>query len=75
VTLQACYLLTQVSSGKEAADTLLGDFSGYLVTDHYVGYTRFPEDCRQLCWPHLIRKFTDIGSRLGNGGKLLGGCY
>lgn len=26
VTLQACYFLTQFSRGKEAADTLLGDF-------------------------------------------------
>jgi len=70
VTLKACYFLTQVSRGKEAADTLLGEFSGYLVTDDYVGYTRFPDDRRQLCWPHLIRKFTDIGSRVGNGGKI-----
>lgn len=70
VTQKACYFLTQVSRGKEAADTLLGDFSGYLVTDDYVGYNRVPEERRQLCWPHLIRKFTDIGSRVGNGGKV-----
>lgn len=70
VTLKACYFLTQVSRDKEAADTLSGDFSGYLVTDDYVGYNRFCEDRRQLCWPHLIRKFTDIGSRIGNGGKI-----
>jgi transposase len=70
VTQQACYFLTQVSRGKEAADTLLGDFSGYLVTDDYVGYNRVPESRRQRCWPHLIRKFTDIGSRVGNGGKI-----
>jgi transposase len=70
VAVQACYFLTQASRGKEAADTLLGDFSGYLVTDDYVGYNRVSEDRRQLCWPHLIRKFIDIGSRVGNGGKI-----
>ena len=70
VTLHACYFLTQASRGKEAADTLLGEFIGYLVTDDYVGYNRVPENRRQLCWPHLIRKFTDIGQRVGNGGKI-----
>ncbi len=70
VCVKACYFLTQVSRGKEAADTLLGEFKGFLVTDDYVGYNRVPDSRRQLCWPHLIRKFIDIGSRIGNGGKI-----
>ncbi|MDB4224670.1 IS66 family transposase, partial [Granulosicoccus sp.] len=70
VTLQACYFLTQASRGKEAADTLLGEFTGYLVTDDYAGYNRVPESRRQLCWPHLIRKFIDIAGRVGNAGKI-----
>ena len=38
VTLNACYLLTHHSRGKQAADELLGSFAGYLVTDDYPGY-------------------------------------
>ncbi|ASJ71016.1 IS66 family transposase [Granulosicoccus antarcticus] len=70
VCVQACYFLTQASRGKEAADRLLGEFTGYLVTDDYVGYNRVPESRRQLCWPHLIRKFIDIAGRVSNGGKI-----
>lgn len=70
VTVQACYFLTQASRGKEAADTLLGHFGGYLISDDYVGYNRYPEERRQLCWAHLIRKFIDISCRPGNGGKV-----
>lgn len=70
VTLNACYFLTHFSRGKTAADTLLGEFVGFLVTDDFGGYNNVPEGRRQLCWPHLIRKFTDIASRVGNGGKI-----
>ena len=70
VTLDACYLLTHYSRGKRAADELLGSFSGFLVTDDYVGYSRFADERHQLCWSHLIRKFVDISERVGNGGKI-----
>jgi transposase len=70
VTLQAYYILTQASRGREAADTLLGEFTGYLVTDDYAGYNRVPDARRQLCWPHLIRKLIDIAGRVGNGDKI-----
>ena len=70
VTLKASYFLVHHSRGKVAADTLLGDFSGFLVTDDFGGYNRVENERRQLCWPHLIRKFIDISERVGNGGKI-----
>jgi transposase len=70
VIQEACYFLTHHSRGKVAADTLLGNFTGFLVTDDFAGYNRVPESRRQLCWLHLIRKFVDISERVGNGGKI-----
>ncbi|ASJ73901.1 hypothetical protein IMCC3135_19110 [Granulosicoccus antarcticus IMCC3135] len=67
---EVCYFLTHYSRGKVAADTLLGGFAGFLLTDDYAGYNRVPESRRQLCWPHLIRKFVDISERVGSAGRV-----
>ncbi len=62
--------MTHPSRGKKAAAQLLGKFSGYLVSDQYVGYDNFDTFKRQLCWSHLIRKFIAMSERCGNGGHI-----
>lgn len=62
------YFMTHYSRGKAAADALLGNFTGYLVTDHFSGYGNVPPERRQLCWAHLIRHFRKIAERCGEGG-------
>ncbi len=64
------FFMTHGSRGKKAADQLLGHFKGYLVSDQYVGYDRFDTFKRQLCWSHLIRKFTAMSERAGKGGNI-----
>jgi hypothetical protein len=65
-----CLFLTQFSRGKQAAKTLLGAFSGYLVTDHYAAYNDYPHDKHQLCWAHLLRHFLKISERRGQAGAI-----
>jgi len=65
-----CLFLTQFSRGKQAAATLLGTFSGYLVTDHYAAYNDYPRDRHQLCWAHLLRQFLKISERRGQAGAI-----
>ena len=65
-----CLFLTQFSRGKQAAQMLLGAFSGYLVTDHYVAYNDYPRDKHQLCWAHLLRNFLKISERRGQAGTI-----
>ena len=67
-----CFFMVHYSRGKAAANALLGDFNGYLVTDHYSGYTDVPAERRQLCWAHLIRHFIKIGERNGIAGDIGG---
>ncbi len=75
VTDKVCWFMTHYSRGMGAADILLRDFSGYLVTDHYAGYNRVDAKRRQLCWAHLTRNFIAISERGGQaariGGKML----
>jgi len=70
VTRRLCYFMTHYSRGQNAADDLLGDFNGYLVTDHYSGYNRVPKERRQLCWAHLLRHFQRISERKGLAGEI-----
>ncbi len=65
-----CFFMTHFSRGKQAANEMLGEFSGYLITDHYVGYNDYPREKRQLCWAHLIRHFIDISGRRGQAGAI-----
>jgi len=67
-TQSLCFFMVHYSRGKAAANELLGDFTGYLVTDHYSGYNGVPAQRRQLCWAHLIRHFIKISERNGLAG-------
>lgn len=62
--------LIHARRGADAARELLGDFAGYLVTDRWNGYHKWPLGRRQICWAHLIRDFTAFsewkgGERIG----------
>ncbi len=65
-----CFFMTHFSRGKQTAHQWLGEFSGYLVTDHYAGYSDYPPDKRQICWAHLIRHFINISHRRGQVGVI-----
>jgi len=69
VTQSLCYFMVHYSRGKIAANTLLGSFNGYLVTDHYADYNDVPAHRRPLCWAHLIRHFIQISERKGLAGE------
>lgn len=69
-TPDLCFFLVHHSRGKGAAAELLGDFKGYLVTDHYSAYRVVDNNARQLCWAHLIRHFIGISERKGLAGHL-----
>jgi transposase len=45
-------------SGVHAKNFLAG-FSGYLVTDGYIGYSSVPDVTHCGCWQHVRRKWTD----------------
>ena len=62
--------MVHYSRGKAAANELLGEFTGYLVTDHCSGYNDVPVERHQLCWAHLIRHFTKISGRNGLAGEV-----
>ena len=74
VTDTVCWFMTHYSRAMGAADILLGDFNGYLVTDHYAGYNRVDAKHRQLCWAHLTRHFNFIAmsERCGQAGRIGG---
>lgn len=69
-TQSLCFFMVHYSRGKAAANELLGEFTGYLVTDPYSGYNDVPAERRQLCWAHLIRHFTKISERNGLAGDI-----
>jgi transposase len=49
-----CFYAYDRSRAGAVAATLLGDFSGYLVTDYYCAYNHL--GCKhQRCWVHLLR--------------------
>ena len=66
----AVFFMTHYSRGKAAAARLLGEFSGYLVTDNYSGYNDVASERRQLCWAHLIRHCIRLSEYSGEVGKV-----
>jgi transposase len=58
------YFMVHASRGQKAAETLLGDFLGTLITDRWSGYNPFT-GLRQLCWAHLARDFIAVSEDEG----------
>ncbi|MCA1606704.1 MAG: IS66 family transposase [Acidobacteria bacterium] len=63
VTSWVTVFQVHLSRGQASARELLGEFSGYLITDRWTGYGWWPLARRQLCWAHLIREFQKIADR------------
>ncbi len=68
-TDQAAYFLTHYSRGKGAANALLGNFNGVLVTDRHGAYNDYAANKHQYCWAHIIRNLEKIAQRRGQAGK------
>jgi transposase len=71
VTSYVTIFQIHLSRGHAAAKELLGEFTGYLITDRWTGYSWWPLDRRQLCWAHLKREFQKIADR-GGESKVIG---
>ena len=69
VTSTAAFFKIQGRRNKEAAGTLLGNFSGILVVDRWNAY-RIYNGLWQACWAHLKRDFTAISERFGKAKKI-----
>jgi hypothetical protein len=69
-TEQAVYMLTHYSRGKTAANELLADFDGVLVSDRHGGYNDHPDEQHQYCWAHVIRNLEKIAQRKGDAGLI-----
>ena len=63
VTSWVTVFQVHLSRGQACARELVGEFSGYLITDWWSGYGWWPLERRQLCWAHLIREFQKIADR------------
>jgi transposase len=64
----AAAFMVHESRGQKAAQELLGDFSGTLITDRWGGYSMY-EGTRQICWAHLRRDFKAVSESSGWLGK------
>jgi transposase len=67
VTAWVTVFAVRRSRGGQIAQELLGEgFWGWLVTDRWSAYSRYPTWRRQLCWAHLLR---DIEAMITRGGR------
>ena len=65
---KAAAFMVHEKRGQVAAQKLLGDFSGTLVSDRWGGYNMY-EGQRQICWAHLRRDFKAVSEAGGWPGK------
>lgn len=68
-TPQLAFFMVHASRGMKAAQALLGDFSGILITDRHGGYNQYPADQRQICWAHVIRNLERLTGRKSDPGE------
>jgi len=69
-TPQLAFFLVHASRGRKAAQALLGNFAGILMTDRHGAYRAHPLAQRQLCWSHVIRNLERLSGRKGDPGEL-----
>jgi transposase len=70
--IQAAYFFYSKSRSTEVAKSLLGDYTGYLITDAYSGYNQAGNYNRCLCWAHCRRYYIE-SIPLDNNGKEIKG--
>jgi transposase len=56
-TPDASVFLIAEHCNREQFDTLIGDYSGIIVSDRWPGYEHLDPERRQVCWSHLKRDF------------------
>lgn len=71
VTSWVTIFQVHLSRSQAAAQALLGQCAGSLVTDRWSGYGWWPLSRRQVCWAHLLRDFQKITDR-GGASQLIG---
>jgi transposase len=67
----AAFFMVHAHRGQDAAQKLLGTFTGVLHCDRWSGYNCFG-GLRQLCWAHLKRDFQALSECKGSMGQI--GC-
>lgn len=67
----AAFFVVHANRSRQAARSLIGGFTGTLVSDRYNSY-KFYTLSRQICWAHLKRDFVAISEAKGSLGKI--GC-
>ena len=72
-SLQAAYFHYSRTRSTETAKSLIGDFTGILITDAYIAYNKAGDYTRALCWAHCRRYFIE-SILLDNNGKEIEGC-
>lgn len=50
---------------RNAFESFLGAFEGFIISDRYSAYANLSPEKRQLCWAHLIRDFRKLVDRHG----------
>lgn len=70
VTARVTVFLVHARRGLVAAQALLGEFAGILVTDRWSAYAHWSRERRQLCWAHLVREFTAFTERGGAAARI-----
>jgi transposase len=70
--IQAAYFFYSKSRSTEVAKSLLGNYTGYLITDAYSGYNQAGNYKRCLCWAHCRRYYIE-SIPLDNNGKEIKG--
>jgi transposase len=64
------YFDVHYSRGKYAAQALLGNHTGVLVSDRLASYHYYPAQRHQLCLAHVIRNMEQISYRQGESKRL-----
>ena len=65
----AAFFMVHANRSQQAARSLIGDFTGKLVSDRHNSY-KFYTLIRQICWAHLKRDFTAISEAKVSIGKI-----
>lgn len=58
-SFKGTFFYYDTSRAGEVPKKLLNDFAGYLTIDTYSGYEKAEDIKRNLCWPHVRRKFIE----------------
>jgi transposase len=70
--IQAAYFFYSKLRSTEVAKSLLGDYTGYLITDAYSGYNQAGIYNRCLCWAHCRRYYIESIPWDNNGKEIKG---